>query len=128
MRIFRLEHGGLLRFMRAFHLLTTIGEERALLEFNDFDLKLVVVSPDLHIILHIKPPLLLHYYQPPHSLRYFKIHLKELYNLLSNKICHSSWVDFNLDPRQPQSVTLTFDNHDSGKYYFFIFVFSFYNK
>ena len=127
MRIFRLEHGGLLRFMRAFHLLTTIGEETALLEFYDFDLKLVVVSQNLHVVLHIRPPLLLHYCQPHNSSRYFKIHLKELYNLLSNKICHSSWMDFHLDHRQPPLAILIFQNDDSGNYYFFMFVFSFCN-
>ena len=124
MRIFRFEHGGLLRFMRAFHLLTTIGEETALLEFYDCDLKLVVVSHDLHVILHIRPPLLLHYCTPQTFSRYFKIHLKELYNLLSDKICHSSWMDFNLDRGLQPLATLTFQNDESGNYFFFIFVFS----
>ncbi|KAL0538103.1 hypothetical protein IC582_027100 [Cucumis melo] len=114
-RIFRLEHG-LLRFMRALHLLTTIGEERAAhLEFYSSGLKFVVVSHHLCVILHIRPPLLLHYYQPPNSSKYLNIHLKEFCDLLRDKICTSSWMDFNLDHRQPPLATLTFGHDDCGE-------------
>lgn len=112
-RIFRVEH--LLRFTRAFHLLTIIGEERGNVEFYSSGFDLVVVSRHLFVVLHIKPPFLL-YYQPPIFSRFLRIHLWEFRDHLRDTLLTSSSMDFNLDCRRyPPLAALTFHD-DTGNY------------
>lgn len=119
-RIFKLQH--LIRFMRAFHLLTTIGEERGNIEFYKSGLDFVVISRHLFVLLHIRHPFL-HHYQPPNSSNYFTIHLKEFRQHLGHRALTSSSMDFNLDHHYPPLAALTFHDDNSGNYFFFIFFF-----
>ncbi|KAL0538102.1 hypothetical protein IC582_027099 [Cucumis melo] len=110
-RIFKLQH--LIRFMRAFHLLTTIGEERGNIEFYKSGLDFVVISRHLFVLLHIRHPFL-HHYQPPNSSNYFTIHLKEFRQHLGHRALTSSSMDFNLDHHYPPLAALTFHDDNSG--------------